>query len=850
MQNMSAENIHTQPAGKILPVLPGAPWPLFRRDSRNTGRLPLPGVYNGGEPWCFKTGKGIFSTPVIDELGRAYIGSADQFFYCLEADGSLVWKYPTRGVIDSAAALTAPDPKFAQPAAVTFLSGDGRMIRLRLDEDPAYTQDRLLWTFEAELRPGVSFNNWWEGNVAVGYDGTLYAGNTNFNYYAVSPAGQKRWAYATGSNNWSMAALGEDGTIYWGSNDTFVHAVDPGGRRLWKRRTLGFIAASAAVGSDGTVYIGSFDSNFYALDPRRGKVKWKFQTDEHIYSSAALGENPDGTTRGIYFGSADGCLYALDPAGRLIWRFDSGAPVRSSPAIGLDEHGNEIIYFGSGNGRIYALNADGSLRWVFNTTPDDPHLADRNDLNGSPALGEHGLFIGGEHGHLWYVPYDYPLNNPDDPRVSTGTDPLPRNYHGVLPVTPGAVVLPEFPKEVSPTSILVLRLVVREEGETVPARLCNNPVYCPPGALEIALDPPLPHRIERSADGRLIYIIPQSLLPPNTNFTLKVSGVFYTGGLRIGNLALGGRRAGQFASTFNFQTENQANTWLPLATAPQAVSALVWKRLTAALPAMLPSLNQVGFDAMEWIIGTALVTPPDPEGAGNLVLWAIAGRPESSGLLNSDPSAGIAVALSGTYQRDAFLVCSNNFELPITGIRVPFKHFELRGRLNPDLSIQPGAVAYAETDVLTIPNFGLKMVLAGLANDWYKKLVVIGTYQTEPYPDYNTAHRLPEGIRVDQLTFQPPGFIRDGWIDAQFALSPGASYPSSQHQAGFIIIDPQKANALPLNLHADLRVRDDSAGNLLGVRLRLPRGLKLPRRFLVLVMLDVFPLHREFLFLP
>ena len=141
---------------------------------------------------------------------------------------------------------------------------------------------RLIWKYEAKLRPGISFNCWFEGNVAVGPDETLYAGNTNFNYYAISPTGQLKWTYPTDSNNWSLAAFGSDGTIFWNSNDTFIRALSPSGKELWRLRTLGFIAASAAVGSDNTVYIGSFDSNLYAVDPATGKVRWKFPTLDHI----------------------------------------------------------------------------------------------------------------------------------------------------------------------------------------------------------------------------------------------------------------------------------------------------------------------------------------------------------------------------------------------------------------------------------------------------------------------------------------------------------------------------------------------------------------------------------------
>jgi len=36
-------------------------------------------------------------------------------------------------------------------------------------------------------RPGAGFNDGFEGDVAIGFDGTICAGNTNFNSYAISP---------------------------------------------------------------------------------------------------------------------------------------------------------------------------------------------------------------------------------------------------------------------------------------------------------------------------------------------------------------------------------------------------------------------------------------------------------------------------------------------------------------------------------------------------------------------------------------------------------------------------------------------------------------------------------------
>ena len=165
-----------------------SPWPLFRRDRRNTGRYASPAEFPGGQPWAFPTGKGIFSTPVIDQDETIYFGSADHNFYALNADGTLKWQFATGEIIDSAAALACFDPEQTTRSLV-FASGDGGLYRLDLHGD-SY---RLAWKFEAEARPEVSFNRWFEGNVAVGPDGTLYAGNTNFTYYAITPAGELKW---------------------------------------------------------------------------------------------------------------------------------------------------------------------------------------------------------------------------------------------------------------------------------------------------------------------------------------------------------------------------------------------------------------------------------------------------------------------------------------------------------------------------------------------------------------------------------------------------------------------------------------------------------------------------------
>ena len=246
-------------------------WPCFRNNWQNTGTSTIRANYIGKKPWMFQTGKGIFSTPVIDRDGHIYVGSADHWFYALEPDGSVKWQMKAGELIDSAGVLGYLGDD--EIPVVIVPSGDGYLYCLKCETG------EIMWKFEAELTPETSYNRWWEANASIGPDGTIYAGNTNFNYYAVRPDGTQKWNYATDSNAWSAAAFSVDDSIIWGSVDSFVHCVNMDGSSKWKKRTLGFISSSAVISQEGVAYIGSFDSSLYALDVENGRTQQKPRDD-------------------------------------------------------------------------------------------------------------------------------------------------------------------------------------------------------------------------------------------------------------------------------------------------------------------------------------------------------------------------------------------------------------------------------------------------------------------------------------------------------------------------------------------------------------------------------------------
>ena len=78
-----------------------------------------------------------------------------------------------------------------------------------------------------------------------------------------------------------------------------------------------------------------------------GTVLWEFETGGVVSSSPAIGS--DGT---VYVGSWDKKLYAINgKSGVKLWEFETGDFVDSSPAIGSDG----TVYVGSDDKKLYAI---------------------------------------------------------------------------------------------------------------------------------------------------------------------------------------------------------------------------------------------------------------------------------------------------------------------------------------------------------------------------------------------------------------------------------------------------------------------------------------------------------------
>jgi len=87
--------------------------------------------------------------------------------------------------------------------------------------------------------------------------------------------------------------------------------------------------------------------------------KWEFAGTSPIAGALALAD--DGT---LYATSEDGFVYALDPSGKLKWKFEAG-PMMAGPTIGPDG----TVYVSNNEEHIFAINSSGTEQWAAGGGP-------------------------------------------------------------------------------------------------------------------------------------------------------------------------------------------------------------------------------------------------------------------------------------------------------------------------------------------------------------------------------------------------------------------------------------------------------------------------------------------------
>jgi eukaryotic-like serine/threonine-protein kinase len=117
----------------------------------------------------------------------------------------------------------------------------------------------------------------------------------------------------------------------------------------------------------------------------RPKLVWRFETQAPIYASPSIYKDT------VIVGSNDHHLYAVDAqTGKLHWKRDLGERVFMKPLIEAN-----LIYVGSASGYFYQINADnGGVNWRFKTEAA---------LESELCSDSQGIYFGSDDGNFYKI---------------------------------------------------------------------------------------------------------------------------------------------------------------------------------------------------------------------------------------------------------------------------------------------------------------------------------------------------------------------------------------------------------------------------------------------------------------
>ena len=363
------------------PTVADAPWPMFQADPQCTGRSRFRGPQQGKIAWTSQY-KGSAEYPyvtvdrggmirfatgaMLDDSGR----TTSAYVFSVDAAGSLKWKTDIFNPRMSGRAPTVSS-SLTIDASGTIYAGSSNGYFYAINSDGT-----VKWKFKA----GGGILSGYRG-ANIGLDGTIYFSSDKA-LFAMNPDGSVKWQLPTYPR--SGVTFSPDGKTLYVPTSYSVDALDEAGTRKWSfpfSVALGMV--SPLVDSQGNVYFVGGDTTFTSLGPE-GKLRWQYHTVSHIDETTAPIMDPYGnvyftTFEGlysldysgqlrwkinvlrlgpqlvcdnegmIYAGRYDGFMFAITSSGRFKWFLDP-RPVldyyheenRGCPALGSD-------------GRLYVL---------------------------------------------------------------------------------------------------------------------------------------------------------------------------------------------------------------------------------------------------------------------------------------------------------------------------------------------------------------------------------------------------------------------------------------------------------------------------------------------------------------
>ena len=278
----------------------------------------------------------FLSSPVFsNDNTSVYFGSSDGNMYALNAaTGKLKWTFKTKGLIHTTPAL--------YNGKLYFGSWDTYFYAVDANTG------RQVWKFKTGDQPVVHLLEGIQGSAACS-NGMVYFGARDSYLYALNAnTGKMVWKYSA-NGSWILTTPSiQNGVVYTTTSDTYIFAALDAktGKQKFSYKGNGYLYSSPAIAGN-TVYFGDFTGKLSAVNLKSGKLTGYFTTDGRNKNAGKILKK-DTLDYGYSSKGQDNELYATSV--KVMDQFYTLGPIVSSPVISKG-----VIYFGSADGYLYAL---------------------------------------------------------------------------------------------------------------------------------------------------------------------------------------------------------------------------------------------------------------------------------------------------------------------------------------------------------------------------------------------------------------------------------------------------------------------------------------------------------------
>jgi outer membrane protein assembly factor BamB len=264
-----------------------------------------------------------------------YFGSSDGNLYALNtANGKLRWAFKTNGLIHTTPAL--------YNGKVYFGSWDTYLYAV-----DAIT-GKLAWKFKTGVQPDMHLLEGIQASVTCD-KGFVYFGARDSYFYALNADnGKLAWKYSA-NNSWILttAAIKND-VVYAGTSDTYLlMGFDAKtGKEKFRYKANGYVYSSPAIVGN-TAFFGDFSGQLCAVNLTTGKLSGKFITEARKVNAGKL-LNKDTLDYSYLSKGQDNVIYQTSV--NVMNELYKLGPIVSSPVVS-----EGVVYFGSADGCLYAV---------------------------------------------------------------------------------------------------------------------------------------------------------------------------------------------------------------------------------------------------------------------------------------------------------------------------------------------------------------------------------------------------------------------------------------------------------------------------------------------------------------